>query len=119
LGAGVTEYSSAEDDDDSSPPYASPCASGDKTAGMSAEEDMGLSTDNALLPSVHDDSSPPTPTDNKESRFSFYDRLKHYMEGSLITKSNRASVEICILVEAGAAVRGMDPMKKEKKERIY
>jgi hypothetical protein len=41
------------------------------------------------------------------------------MDGSLITEGNRASVEMCILVEAGAAVRGMDPMKKEKKERVY
>ncbi len=34
-------------------------------------------------------------------------------------EGNRASVEMCILVKAGAAVRGMDPMKKKKKERVY
>jgi hypothetical protein len=60
-----------------------------------------------------------TPTDNEVSRYSFFDRLKHYMEGNLITEGNRASVEMCILVEAGSAVRGMDPMKKEKKEQVY
>ena len=84
----------------------------------SADEDLGLSPDSAFPPSVLED-SPPTPTDNEVSRYSFCDRLKHYMDGSLITEGNRASVEMCILVEAGAAVRGMDPMKKEKKERIY
>ena len=32
---------------------------------------------------------------------------------------NRAAVEVCISVEAGAAVRIMDPMKKEKKEKAF
>ena len=32
---------------------------------------------------------------------------------------NCASVELCIFVEAGAAVRGMDLMKKEKKESVF
>ena len=119
---GVAEYSSDEDDEDddgSAESFSSPRASGDKTAGMSsADEDLGLSPDSAFSHSVLRD-SPPTPTDNEVSRFSFCDRLKHYMDGNLITKANRTSVEMCILVEAGAAVRGMDPMKKEKKERIY
>ncbi len=84
----------------------------------SADEDLGLSPNSAFSHSVIQD-SPPTPTDNEVSRFSFCDRLKHYMDGSLITEANRTSVEMCILVEAGATVRGMDPMKKEKKDRIY
>jgi hypothetical protein len=119
LCVGVAEYSSDEDDDGSPQLYASPRASGDKTAGMSsADEDFGLSPDSAFSHSVIRD-SPPTPTDNEVSRFSFCDWLKHYMDGNLITEANRTSVEMCILVEAGAAIRGMDPMKKEKKERIY
>ena len=32
---------------------------------------------------------------------------------------NRAAVEVCISVEAGAAVCSMDPMKKEKKEKAF
>ncbi len=32
---------------------------------------------------------------------------------------NCPAVELCIFVEAGAAVCGMDPMKKEKKEQTY
>ena len=41
------------------------------------------------------------------------------MDGSKITEVNRAVVEVCISVEAGAAVRSMDPMKKEKKENAF
>jgi hypothetical protein len=41
------------------------------------------------------------------------------MEGHKISESNRAAVELCVLSEAGAFVRNMDPMKKEKKERVF
>ncbi len=62
---------------------------------------------------------PSTPTDKEVSRYSFFERLKHYLEGNRINEGNRASVGLCIFVEAGAVVCGMDPMKKEKKERFY
>jgi len=39
------------------------------------------------------------------------------MEGHKISESNRAAVEICLLSDAGAFVRNMDPMKKDIKER--
>jgi hypothetical protein len=81
------------DDDDSSPSYASPHASQYKTSGTTTEENLGMSPDKESSPYVLDDSPPPTPTDNKVSKFSFYDWLKHYMEGSKITESNRAAVE--------------------------
>ena len=64
---------------------------------------------------MHSDS----PTDNEVSKYSFYSRLTHYMEGHKISESNRTAVELCILSEAGAFVRNMDPMKKEKKERVF
>jgi hypothetical protein len=41
------------------------------------------------------------------------------MDGNKISEANRASVEVCISVKAGAAVRSMDPMKKEKKENAF
>ncbi len=41
------------------------------------------------------------------------------MEGHKIGKSNCASVELCILSEAGAFVRNMDLMKKDKKEKAF
>ncbi len=58
-----------------------------------------------------------SPTDNEVSKYSFYQRLTHYTEGHKITELNRAAVELCILSEAGAFVRNMDPMKKDIKER--
>ncbi len=45
--------------------------------------------------------------------------MAYYLEGNRISKANCTAVEPCIFVEAGAAVRGMDPMKKEKKEQAY
>jgi hypothetical protein len=41
------------------------------------------------------------------------------MKGHKISESNRAAVELCLLSEAGAFVRNMDPMKKDKKERAF
>ena len=64
---------------------------------------------------MHSDS----PTDNEVSKYSFYSRLTHYMEGHKISESNRAAVELCLFSEAGAFVRNMDPMKKDKKERFF
>ena len=60
-----------------------------------------------------------SPTDNEVSKYSFYSRLTHYMEGHKISESNRAAVELCLLSEAGAFVRNMDPMKKDIKERAF
>jgi hypothetical protein len=60
-----------------------------------------------------------TPTDNKVSKYSFYSRLSHYMEGHIIGDSNRASVELCILSEASVFVRNMDLMKKDKEEKAF
>jgi len=41
------------------------------------------------------------------------------MENHKICKSNHAAVELCLLSEAGAFMRNMDPMKKDKKERYF
>jgi hypothetical protein len=60
-----------------------------------------------------------SPTDNEVSKYSFYSRLTHYMEGHKICEANRAAVEICLLSEAGAFVRNMDPMKKDRKEGAF
>jgi hypothetical protein len=59
------------------------------------------------------------PTDNEVSKYSFYSCLSHYMEGHKIGKSICASVELGILSEAGAFVRDMDLMKKDKKEKAF
>jgi hypothetical protein len=89
-----------------------------KTEGLS-DDDLGLSTDESPIFSSHSVDFPPTPTDNEVSKYSFFKRLKHYMEGHKITEGIHASVALCIFIEAGAAVCGMDPMKKECKECVY
>ncbi len=60
--------------------------------------------------SLDNDQMADSPTDNEVSKYSFYQRLTHYMEGHKISESSRAAVELCILSEAGAFVRNMDPM---------
>jgi hypothetical protein len=52
-------------------------------------------------------------TDQEVSKYSFYDRLEHYMERELIKEENRKSVELAIMVEAGSNVREMGVMTKE------
>ena len=52
-------------------------------------------------------------TDQEVSKYSFYDRLEHYMERELIKEENRKSVKLAIMVEAGANVREMGVMTKE------
>ncbi len=75
--------------------------------------------DDSLNFGEHNDLMPDSPTDNEVSKYSFYSHLSHYMEGNKISKSNRAAVELCLLSEAGAFVRNMDPMKKDKKDSVF
>ena len=108
-GAGLGDIASWEDNllDDDNGPHHSPSSRGRgrKTTG----ED----------PTFSPNDDPESPTDNEVSKYSFFARLMHYMDGNKISEANRAAVEVCISVEAGAAVRSMDPMKKDKKERAY
>jgi len=52
-------------------------------------------------------------TDQEVSKYSFYDRLEHYMEHELIKEENRKSVELAIMVEVGANVCEIGVMTKE------
>jgi hypothetical protein len=52
-------------------------------------------------------------TDQEVSKYSFYDRLEHYMEREMIKEENRKSVELAVMVEAGSNVREMGVMTKE------
>jgi hypothetical protein len=58
------------------------------------------------------------PTDGEVSKYSFFQRLIHYMDGNKIDQQNRKAVELAILVEAGTVVRNMDPMKKATREQV-
>ena len=51
--------------------------------------------------SEHNDLMPDSPTGNEVSKYSFYSRLSHYMEGHKISEINRNAVELCLLSEAG------------------
>ena len=52
------------------------------------------------------------PTDAEVGKYSFHERLVHYMGGEKIFPSNRKAVELVLLIEAGAYVRGLNPMRK-------
>ena len=58
------------------------------------------------------------PTDAEVSKYSFLQRLRHYMEGAKISHSTRKAVEMTLLVEAGTFVRNMDTMKKSDRETV-
>ena len=80
-------------------------STGEYDAEDDAEDDADFSDD--------DDALPPN---GEVSKYTFFARLTHYMEGAKITQQNRKAVEIAILVEAGTSVRNMDAMKKTKRE---
>ena len=106
-------YDDSTDDDDGSPTALPSRVAGRKTTGLeSGDSSANFSPNN---------SSPVSLTDNEVSKYSFFARLMHYiyMDGNKISDANRAAVEVCISVEAGAAVCSMDPMKKEKKEKAF
>ena len=68
---------------------------------------------------VDNDMDDDMPTDAEASKYSFHDRLEHYMERALISEDNCKAVELAIMIEAGTTVREMDPMKKEIKEKAF
>ncbi len=102
-------YDDSSDDNDGSLALPSRVAGHKTTYLESGDSSLNFSPNN----------SPVSLNDNKVSTYSFFDRLMHYMDGNKISEANRAAVEVCISVEAGAAVRSMDPMKKENKEKAF
>jgi hypothetical protein len=85
---------------------------GDSPPGFPGGEDYDFPADGDAT----DDNFP---TDAEASKYSFLDRLEHYMERALISEANHKAVELAIMVEAGTTVREMDPMKKEVKEKAF
>jgi hypothetical protein len=102
-------YDDMSDDDDGSPALPSRIA-GHKMTGLESGDSS---------PNFSPNYSPVSLTDNEVSKYSFFARLMHYMDRNKISEANSAAVEVCILFEAGAAVCSMDPMKKEKKEKVF
>ena len=59
------------------------------------------------------------PTDLEVSKYSFFERLHHYMERIPISEENRGTVELAVMVEVGTIVREMGTMTKERRETAY
>ncbi len=57
--------------------------------------------------------------DKLVSKFTFLERLAHYMDGNRISNCNQKAVELAIFAEAGTYVRGLDPMKWQKQEDVF
>ena len=107
--------------------YSPPSPSrGMKTSGMSSPDDSsqdcssvgsdgGLGSGNLLFSPGEEDNDDfeGEKTDQEVSKYSFYDRLEHYMEHEMIKEENRKSVELAVRVEAGSNVREMGVMTKE------
>ena len=90
-------------------------ASGQKSTGMPKLSDQFLAGGDDVDNNMDDD----MPTDAEASKYSFHDRLEHYMERALISEDNPKAVELAIMIEAGTTVREMDPTKKEIKEKAF
>jgi hypothetical protein len=112
-GTGVVDLAGNESNsEENGSPRTTPHISGSKTTGL---EDTNFKELSPFSPP----NTPYSPTNNEVSKYSFFDHLAHYLEGNKISKANRLAVELCIFVEAGAAVRGMDAMYKQKKEAVF
>ena len=64
--------------------------------------------DNLDFPNDDDTNSVP---DAEINKYSFLERLRHYMDGNKISDANRKCVEWAILFEVGTLVRNMDTMR--------
>jgi len=106
--------------------YSPPSPSrGMKTSGMSSPDDRAQDSSSvgsdgrlgignlSFSGEEDDDDFEGEKTDQKVSKYSFYDRLEHYIERELIKEENRKSVKLAIMVEAGANVREIGVMTKE------
>ena len=108
--AGAVDLAAEDSDDSDDSPSPFSHSPGRKTTGLVLR---------GSSPAFSPSNSPYLPTDNEVSKYSFFARLAHYMDGNKISEATRAAVEVCISVEAGAAVRSMDAMRKEKKETAF
>ena len=76
--------------------------------GEDGEEEGGGDDDDIDFPYTDDANSVP---DAEVKKYSFLERLRHYMDGNKISDANRKCVEWAILFEVGTLVRNMDTMR--------
>ncbi len=88
-----------------------------KTSGMSKSDVLASSSLGAL--DVENDDDVFIAMDLEVSKYPFIERLHHYMERNPIGESNRKSVKVAIMVEAGSIVRKMGTMTKERRETVF
>jgi hypothetical protein len=117
-GALSVNSSSSSDSDDLKMNGGEGAAVGRKSSGLTDFTDSPRASP-AFSDGDGDDVDAYMPTDSEASKYSFLDRLEHYMERALISEGNRKAVELVIMIEAGTTVREMDPMKKETKEKAF
>ena len=87
---------SSNDSSDSESSYM--IGGGDSPPGSPSGDDYEFSE----FPADGDDADDnDIPTDAEASRFTFWERLEHYMERAQISEDNRKAVELAIMVEAG------------------
>ena len=72
------------------------------------EEEGSGDDDDIDFPNTDDGESVP---DAEVNKYSFLERLHHYMDGNKISDANRKCVEWAILFEVGTLVRNMDTMR--------
>ena len=114
----VNSSSSSDSDDSKMNGGGGGAAVGRKSTGLTDFTDFPRASP-SFSDLVGDDVDANMPTDSEASKYSFLDRLEHYMERALISDENCKAVELVIMIEAGTTVREMDPMKKEAKEKAF
>jgi hypothetical protein len=118
-GALSVNSSSSSYSDDSKMNWGEGAAVGRKSTGLTNFTDSPLASP-TFSAGYGDDVDAYMPTDLEASKYSFLDRLEHYMERALISEKNcKEAVELVIMIEAGTTVREIDPMKKEAKENKF
>jgi hypothetical protein len=93
-----------------------PPSLGPKMSGMTNDDLLATSPESmksSEIDFLHDK------TDLEGSKFSFFERLDHYMERCPISEDYRRAVEVAIMVEAGSIVRELGTMTKESREKAY
>jgi hypothetical protein len=122
----VSEEEDEDDDDDSYSsemiignlfPHGPGVEGGDCGGDEYGEEECGGEEDDIDFPNTDDADSVP---DAEVNKYSFLERLCHYMDGITISDANRKCVEWTILFEVGTLVRNMDTMRTaDMKARIF
>ena len=90
---------------------------GQKTMGISEDDHLASSPVSSRSSSEAGDDY--ERTDLEVSKYSFLERLDHYMERCPKSEDNCRCVELAIMVEAGLIMREMGTMTKDRREQAF